>query len=86
MVIIDDTYPNYESVSKKYNSLSKLVENLIEVQTQDSLQKLSLLSEEDLNKKIKGGLKLNRKSRKHLNQMKASKTFRQTIIEQTQAG
>ncbi len=66
MVIIDDTYPNYESVSKKYNSLSKLVENLIEVQTQDSLQKLSLLSEEDLNKKIKGWIEAEQEKQKAL--------------------
>ena len=38
MVIIDDTYPNYESVSKNI-TVYKLVENLVTVETQDSLQK-----------------------------------------------
>ncbi|MBP7508223.1 MAG: tetratricopeptide repeat protein [Prolixibacteraceae bacterium] len=66
MVIIDDTYPNYESVSKKYNSLSKLVENLVTVETQDSLQKLALLSEQDLNKKIQGWIEAEKERQKAL--------------------
>ncbi len=66
MVIIDETYPNYESVSKKYKSLSKLVENIVTVETQDSLQQLALLSKEDLNKKIAGWIENEKKRQEEL--------------------
>lgn len=52
MVVIDENYPNYQSISTKYTSLNKLVNNLLTVQTQDSLQHLASLSSEELNAKI----------------------------------
>lgn len=54
MVEIDEHYPNYEAISEKHKSLSKLVTNLLEVEAQDSLQLLAGLSQEELNKKIDG--------------------------------
>jgi len=52
MTIIDESYPNYELISEKYNTLDKLVENLKTVETQDSLQKLAGLPKAELDKKI----------------------------------
>jgi hypothetical protein len=45
MIIIDDTYPNYQQLAATYKSLSNLVENLYIVERQDSLQKIALMPE-----------------------------------------
>lgn len=52
MVVIDQNYPNYESISKKYSTLNALAQNLVTVETEDSLQALALLPEDELNEKI----------------------------------
>ncbi len=52
MVLIDENYPNYPEIEQKYQSLSGLVDNLLTVQTQDSLQYLAGLPESALNSKI----------------------------------
>ncbi|MCD6353962.1 MAG: tetratricopeptide repeat protein [Prolixibacteraceae bacterium] len=41
MIIIDETYPNYEELSAKYKGLTNLVENLLTVEREDSLQKVA---------------------------------------------
>jgi tetratricopeptide (TPR) repeat protein len=43
MIIIDETYPNYTELSSKYKTLSNLVENLMTVAREDSLQKIALM-------------------------------------------
>lgn len=43
MIIIDETYPNYLQLSSQYRSLSNLVENLVTVERQDSLQRIALM-------------------------------------------
>ncbi|HKJ78828.1 MAG TPA: hypothetical protein VKA10_04810, partial [Prolixibacteraceae bacterium] len=45
MIIIDETYPGYRQLSAKYNSLSNLIDNLLTVDRQDSLQKVAKMSE-----------------------------------------
>ncbi len=45
MIIIDDTYPNYQQLAANYKSLTNLVENLETVERQDSLQKVALMPE-----------------------------------------
>ncbi len=52
MVVIEKNYPNYKAIAEKHRSLSKLVNNLVMVETQDSLQLLAALSPEDLDAKI----------------------------------
>jgi tetratricopeptide (TPR) repeat protein len=47
MIIIDNTYPNYESVSNRYGSLTSLVDNLLIVERQDSLQKIAQMPEKE---------------------------------------
>jgi tetratricopeptide (TPR) repeat protein len=47
MIIIDDTYPDYQQLSNKYRSLTSLVDNLYTVEREDSLQKIALLPELD---------------------------------------
>lgn len=45
MIIIDETYPNYQHLSDNYKSLTNLVDNLYIVERQDSLQKVAQLPE-----------------------------------------
>jgi len=41
MIIIDETYPNYDNVSARYRSLTNLVDNILMVEREDSLQKVA---------------------------------------------
>ncbi len=41
MIIVDETYPNYQQLSAKYKSLSNLIDNLLTVEREDSLQKVA---------------------------------------------
>ena len=43
MIIIDETYPDYEILFTKYNGLTNLVDNLMIVEREDSLQKIAAL-------------------------------------------
>lgn len=43
MIIIDETYPNYQKLADDYKSLTNLVDNLQMVERQDSLQKIALM-------------------------------------------
>ena len=45
MIIIDETYPNYEVLAGNYKGLTNLVTNLEIVERQDSLQKVALMPE-----------------------------------------
>jgi len=47
MIIIDNTYPNYDELSAKYNSLTNLVDDLNTVEREDSLQKVALMPENE---------------------------------------
>ncbi|MCK3685385.1 tetratricopeptide repeat protein [Maribellus sp. YY47] len=41
MIIIDENYPDYKNVELRYKSLTSLVDNLLMVERQDSLQKVA---------------------------------------------
>lgn len=41
MIIIDDTYPNYPKLSAQYRSLTNLIENVLTVEREDSLQRIA---------------------------------------------
>ena len=43
MIIIDETYPNFDVLSVKYKGLTNLIENLLTVEREDSLQKIALM-------------------------------------------
>ena len=45
MIIIDETYPNYETLSRNYKGLTNLVDNLVTVEREDSLQRVALMPE-----------------------------------------
>jgi tetratricopeptide (TPR) repeat protein len=45
MIIIDETYPDYETVSANYRGLTNLVDNLITVEREDSLQRIAQMPE-----------------------------------------
>lgn len=45
MIIIDETYPNYTQLSTQYRSLSNLVDNIVTVEREDSLQRIALMPE-----------------------------------------
>ncbi len=45
MIIIDETYPDYQQLSAKYSSLSNLIGNLLTVEREDSLQRVAQMPE-----------------------------------------
>ncbi len=45
MIIIDETYPNYDNVEARYRNLTGLVDNLLLVEREDSLQKVAQMPE-----------------------------------------
>jgi len=45
MIIIDENYPDYKNVESRYRSLTNLVDNLLTVERQDSLQKVAQMPE-----------------------------------------
>ncbi len=49
MVVIDETYPKYETIVERYNSLTRLTNNLYTVEREDSLQHIASLSEKERN-------------------------------------
>jgi tetratricopeptide (TPR) repeat protein len=49
MVVIDETYPKYEAIVERYNSLTRLTNNLYTVEREDSLQHIASLSEKERN-------------------------------------
>ncbi len=54
MTVLPKDYPNYTAIKNKTQVLGNLVQNLIVVQTQDSLQRLSKMSESQRNSIIDG--------------------------------
>lgn len=52
MTVLPKNYPNYEGIKSKTQILGNLVQNLIIVETQDSLQRLGKMSESDRNRII----------------------------------
>jgi tetratricopeptide (TPR) repeat protein len=54
MIIIDETYPDYETVSDKYRSLTNLVDNILTVEREDSLQKIANMPESEREALIAG--------------------------------
>ncbi|MEN8118368.1 MAG: tetratricopeptide repeat protein [Bacteroidota bacterium] len=45
MIIVDETYPDFKNLSERYKSLTNLVDNLLLVEREDSLQKVALMPE-----------------------------------------
>lgn len=45
MIIIDETYPNFDNIESNYKALSNLVENLTTVEREDSLQRIAQMPE-----------------------------------------
>lgn len=45
MIIIDETYPDFKNVEARYTNLTHLVDNLMIVEREDSLQKVAQMSE-----------------------------------------
>lgn len=45
MIIIDENYPDYKNVEARYRNLTNLVDNLLTVERQDSLQKVAQMPE-----------------------------------------
>jgi tetratricopeptide (TPR) repeat protein len=49
LMVINEEYPNYQKLNDRFNSLTRLVENLTVVEVQDSLQKLAAMPEAERN-------------------------------------
>jgi len=52
MIIIDDTYPDYKNVESRYRNLTTLVDNLLMVEREDSLQRVAAMPESEREKLI----------------------------------
>lgn len=57
MIIIDENYPDYAEISSKYKSLTNLVENLLTVTREDSLQKIAKMPDNEREALINGIIK-----------------------------
>jgi len=49
MVVIDDKYPNYQQISNRHQSLTRLTDNIYAVEREDSLQRIALMDESSRN-------------------------------------
>lgn len=49
MMVIDENYPRFNEISERYKSLTRLVDNIVMVETQDSLQRLAMMPEPERN-------------------------------------
>lgn len=45
MVVIDDKYPNFNQISERYKSLTRLTDNIYTVEREDSLQQIAQMDE-----------------------------------------
>ncbi|HAQ19930.1 MAG TPA: hypothetical protein DCR40_11960 [Prolixibacteraceae bacterium] len=49
MVVIDEKYPNYQQISDRHKSLTRLTDNIYTVEREDSLQRIALMDEASRN-------------------------------------
>lgn len=66
MMFIPKDYPNYRQIEQKTSVLTTLVENLIIIQVQDSLQRVANMSEADRNALINNLIKLYQEEQERL--------------------
>nr|WP_321353615.1 tetratricopeptide repeat protein [uncultured Draconibacterium sp.] len=66
MIIIDETYPNYEDVSARYGSLTNLVDNILLVEREDSLQRVAQMSDVEREALIASLMKEEQESQRNL--------------------
>ena len=52
MVVIDSKYPNFQQISERYKSLTRLTDNIYTVEREDSLQRIAKLDEPTRNNLI----------------------------------
>jgi len=78
MVVIDENYPNYETISRQYNSLNQLVSNLNTVIREDSLQKLAAMNEGERSLLIKKWIDLEKTRQAEALLAQAEGNFRST--------
>lgn len=58
MVVIDDKYPNFQQISDRYKSLTRLTDNIYLVEREDSLQRIALMDEPSRNALIDNWIKV----------------------------
>ena len=66
MIIIDETYPNYDDVSARYRSLTNLVDNILLVEREDSLQRVAQMSDVEREALIASLMKEEQESQRNL--------------------
>ena len=49
MVVIDENYPDYQKISDRFHSLTRLTDNIYTVEREDSLQRIAAMSENERN-------------------------------------
>lgn len=58
MVVIDEKYPDYQTISERHKSLTRLTDNIYTVQREDSLQRIAKMDETSRNNLIDTWIKL----------------------------
>jgi tetratricopeptide (TPR) repeat protein len=75
-------HPDYPDILTLRNSLTKLIKNLNIISSEDSLQKLARLSEEDLNKMVNDVIKKEEENRKRIEEEEKEQQVKQ-LFNQT---
>ncbi len=85
MVVIDENYPNYQQISERYKSLTRLTDNLYTVEREDSLQRLASMSESERNNLIAGWIKDAREEELRAKQAESAEMMDRSFFRMNQA-
>ena len=66
MIIIDENYPNYQALQAKYKSLTSLVDQLMIVEREDSLQRIAKMPEAERESLISNMIKTEQERQRNL--------------------
>lgn len=85
MVVIDEEYPNYKTIQSRYQSLSRLVENLNTVADEDSLQRVALLSDAERNELVTQWIKEAQEEEERLLQLENAQLMDRSFFRMNQS-
>ena len=85
MVVIDETYPDYKSIVDRYNSLTRLTDNLYTVEREDSLQRIAALSESERNELISQWIRNARAEEERLRQEASAQLMDRNFFRMNQS-
>ena len=84
MVVIDENYPDYKTIQSRYQSLSRLVENLSTVVVEDSLQRIALLSDAERTQLVTQWIKEAQEEEERLRQLENAQMLDRSFFRMNQ--